>query len=136
MKEKKKEIIEITKEWIEDAEEDLKIAKLLLNISPTKSAVFSQQTAEKILKAFLAFHNVEIPKIHIIEKLIKECMKLDKDFENLLEPETVSLSDYYLKKYPPKRRIISVEEAQKAIEIAEKVKEFVIKKLKEKGLEI
>jgi len=136
MKENRKEVIEITKEWIEDAEEDLKIAKLLVNISPTKSAVFSQQVAEKILKAFLAFHNFRIPKIHIIEKLIKECMKLDKDFENLLEAEIISLSDYYLKKYPPKRRIISVEEARKAIEIAEKVKEFVLKKLKERGLEI
>jgi len=122
MKENKKEIIEITKEWIEDAEEDLKIAKLLVNVSPTKSAVFSQQVAEKILKAFLAFHNVKIPKTHIIEKLIKECMKLEKDFENLLEIEIISLSDYYLKKYPPKRRIISIKEAQKAIEIAEKLK--------------
>ncbi|MEM5821371.1 MAG: HEPN domain-containing protein [Candidatus Aenigmatarchaeota archaeon] len=127
-----KAIKEIVNEWLKDAEEELKAAKTLLRELPEKSAVHAQQAAEKFLKAFLAFHNQLIPKTHVIEILIKKCMKIDEDFSNLLTPEIIILTEYYRARYPPKKLIISQEEAEKAIEIAEKVKNFVLNKLKEK----
>ncbi|MEM5828360.1 MAG: HEPN domain-containing protein [Candidatus Aenigmatarchaeota archaeon] len=125
-----KSIDEITKEWIKDAEEELKAAKTLLNELPEKSAVHAQQAVEKFLKAFLSFHNQPIPKTHVIEILIKKCAKIDNEFSKLLIPEIIVLTEYYRSRYPPKKSIIPIEEAKEAIEIAEKVKEFVMKKLK------
>ena len=120
----------IVKEWIKDAEEELKAAKELLEKLPQKSSVHSQQAAEKFLKAFLAYHNVEILKTHNIERLIKECMKIDKEFQNLLKEEIVILSRYYFSRYPPQLLSVTLEEAEVAFKSALEVKEFVLKKLK------
>ena len=126
----KKEIKEMTLEWIKEAEEDLKFAKEIFERYPKKSAFFAQQAAEKYLKAFLCFHNAEIIKRHEIELLIIACSRIDKEFEKLLETKAPLLTKYYKTRYPPSLISVEKEDAKEAIEIAEKIKEFVLKKLK------
>ncbi|MEM5821001.1 MAG: HEPN domain-containing protein [Candidatus Aenigmatarchaeota archaeon] len=132
-----KEIIDVTKRWIAKADKDLNRARILLDYRDFEGSLFnSQQAAEKFLKAFLVFHNKPIKKTHNIKELIKECSLIDKEFLKLYELRTEILFPLGVKIRYPIDVIVSEEEAKEAIEIAEKVKEFVIKKLKEKGLEI
>ncbi len=87
---------------------------------------------EKLLKAFLLYKKNNYPFVHSINKLIDLCVKIDRDFEYLLKINADFLEDYYTGvRYPPLLRV-SEEEAREAIKIAEKVKEFVLKKLEER----
>ena len=124
------------REWIEKAEHDLKIGKDELK---TKNPVTDmicfhmQQCVEKYLKAFLIYHGKEIKRTHIIEELIKECEKIDPEFKKLFEFEAHILTNYAVEtRYPGAFPCPSLEETKKAVKIAEKVKRFVLKKLKMK----
>jgi len=109
---------ESTRKWVEKAIKDLKIAENLCNQRYYEYACyFSQQSVEKLLKAFLIDNNRPYPRTHDIRELIKLCMKIDESFKYLFEIE----ADYATEtRYP--------EEAKEAIEIAEKVRNFVFKK--------
>jgi len=132
---------EKTKKWIRKAEEDLKVAKDEINtFAPATDMVcyHAQQTIEKVLKAFLIFHNKRFRKTHDISELIELCSEIDKEFENLIEEKEILRLNFYATevRYPEALEYgPDIEEAKEAIEIAEKVKEFVLKKLKEKGYE-
>ena len=57
--------------WLKIAEVDLKSAKGLLKLQIFSTATYHcQQTAEKALKAYLAFKKHRIVKIHDLMKLI------------------------------------------------------------------
>lgn len=61
---------EFTREWIRKAENDFKTAEHLLQGGPDfaeGTAFHSQQAAEKYLKAFLVWHQIEFQKTHDIE---------------------------------------------------------------------
>ncbi len=121
---------EKVKEWIEKAEKDLRAAKILYNEGIHDYTLFHvQQAVEKYLKAFLTLHNIPFRKTHDITYLIEICKKIDKEFETLYR---IGADKLYpigtLVRYPSPYKI-SKEEAKEAIEIAEKVREFVLKKL-------
>ncbi|MEM5820944.1 MAG: HEPN domain-containing protein [Candidatus Aenigmatarchaeota archaeon] len=120
--------------WIEYANEDLEEAKeKLLKKKYRYACYFAQQAAEKFLKAFLIQNDKPFRKTHNILELIEMCKEIDGDFENLKKENVELLTSYAIvSRYPEFEIEISEEEAKEAIEIAEKVKEFVLKKLKEK----
>jgi len=64
------------------------------------------------------------------------CIKIDKEFEYLSKFDLERFKEYATEYRYPSYHEPTLEEAKEAIEIAEKVKEFVIKKLRERGLEI
>ncbi|MEM0480627.1 MAG: HEPN domain-containing protein [Candidatus Aenigmatarchaeota archaeon] len=126
-----------TEEIIKLAEDNLVSAKKVLEIGVNRISCFlAQQAIELFLKAFLTEKNVFNPKkhkTHNLRFLIKECKKLDKDFESLEGLKEIDKISSYavLARYDAKfSEVISEQEAKEAIEIAEKVKEFVLKKLK------
>jgi HEPN domain-containing protein len=123
--------------WIKKANEDLKIALDELNTQdPASSAIcfHAQQCVEKYLKAFLIYNGKPIRKTHNITAIIKDCTDLDKSFEYLFELEADELTKYAVEvRYGEEEYFPSVDEAREAVEIAKKVKEFVLKKLKERG---
>ena len=123
---------ESTGKWVEKAIaiKDLKIAENLCNQGYYEYACyFSQQSVEKLLKAFLIDNNRPYPRTHDIRELIKLCMKIDESFKYLFEINADKLDKYYTGvRYLPLLKV-SEEEAKEAIEIAEKVKDFVLKKL-------
>ncbi|MFH7904075.1 MAG: HEPN domain-containing protein [Candidatus Aenigmatarchaeota archaeon] len=124
-------------EWIEKADTDLRVAKKLFELEEAAwiIAFHSQQAVEKFLKAFLIKNNVKFRKTHDIKELLDLCIQIDKDFEKLKELGIEYLTEYATDIKYPGFYEPSMEEAKEAIEIAEKVKEFVLNKLKEKGLE-
>ena len=125
------------RKWILKADNDLKVAKDELETDePVTDAVcfHAQQCAEKYLKAFLIFNDKEIPCTHDIAYLIALCSELDPDFKNLNRVDVVALTDYAVGiRYPNDFYFPDVEEARSAVEIAEEIKDFVLKKLKKKG---
>ncbi|MEM5830454.1 MAG: HEPN domain-containing protein [Candidatus Aenigmatarchaeota archaeon] len=127
----KKEIIEKVKLWINKAEKDIKLAKLALDNDIFDYSLFhSQQAIEKFLKAFLVFHNKPLRKTHDIEKLIEMCKEIDAEFEKLYDMNIEKFYPIGIEvRYPEFEIEISEQEAKEAVEIAEKVKEFVMKKL-------
>lgn len=125
------------KKWILKAESDLKTGKDEFSTpEPATDTIcfHMQQCVEKYLKAFLIFHGKEIKRHHIVEDHIKECMEIDAEFKKLFDIKAQMLTDFAVEwRYPGEALFPSIEETKEAIEIAEKVKEFVRKKLIEEG---
>ena len=124
------------RKWILKAESDLKIAKDELTMeNPATDAIcfHAQQCAEKYLKAYLVYNNKEIRKTHDIAELIKMCSEIDQEFNKLNREDIVALTDYAVEiRYIDDFYFPSIEEAKFAIELAEEVKNFVLKKLQQK----
>ncbi len=124
---------EIVKNWIQLAKDDLKTARHEMNSEDPvfRSVCFrSQQCVEKFLKAFLTYHDKEIRKNHDITELIKACAEVDNEFEEMPGWNADYLTKYsVVVRYPDEIYFPSRSEAKESIEIAEKVKEFVLDRI-------
>ena len=72
--------------WFKKAENDLRTAEhtMTMNDPPYDTVCFhAQQCAEKYIKGFLTFHEIDFPKTHSIEDLVLSC----KDIVPSLESE-------------------------------------------------
>ncbi len=125
-------IDEYTKKWIVKALEDFRVAKHELSQPEgemaTGAACFHcQQMAEKLLKAFLITKEIDFGKTHDLKFLLKLCSDKDPDFKNL---EVGNLTAYAVDiRYPDEFHIPSIQEVRTCFRIAQKIKDFVIKKL-------
>ncbi|WP_205739159.1 HEPN domain-containing protein [Halocella sp. SP3-1] len=94
---------EIAQEWFELADYDLQSAVFLLKMKPKPLEIMAyhcQQSVEKYLKGFLAFHGGQIKKTHDLIFLNKECQKYDALFKNIID-ECINLTDYGVQvRYP------------------------------------
>jgi HEPN domain-containing protein len=120
--------------WFNKGNNDLIAGKYILTMLDPPADIIcfhSQQSVEKYLKGFLAFHKLEIPRIHELEELISLCEDIDSEFSELHEISS-ELSSYAVDvRYPMEGNYdVTIEEAQRAIDIAEKIKSFVLNKLK------
>ena len=127
--------VDLVKAWIKKAENDLITAQNSLNIKPETPfdtiCFHAQQCAEKYLKAFLVFHDVEFEKTHDLGQLISLAAKADKDFFEIIDLGE-KLTDYAVDiRYPILLEEPTKDEAKEAIETAIKIKEFVISRLNE-----
>jgi HEPN domain-containing protein len=123
---------EKVKLWLIKAFEDYMSIKTLLD-SPlmeyTTSIIcfHSQQMVEKLLKAFLTYHNIQFPRTHLLETLRQICLELDEEFQNL---NFKNLSIYAVEvRYPDEFDIPPIEEANECVEIALQIKDFILNKL-------
>ena len=125
---------EDVKELVESAEEDLGAARIaLVNGLYNTAAFHSHQCVEKLLKAYLLERKGSYPFIHSISRLLHEIIDIDEDFKRLYEIGVYKLDRFYTgTRYPPLLRV-SREEAREALEIAEKARDFVLKRLKVEG---
>ena len=119
------------KDLIESAKEDLKLAREVKRLDIIDMLAFY---LNRLLKSFLRLicylKLINIPLYMISQNLINLCKNVDKTFEFLLKIKADKLDKYYTgSRYPPLLKV-SEEEAEEAIKIAEKVKDFVLKKLK------
>lgn len=126
-------VSEAVNRWCQKAESDLKNANHEIeHDDPALDTVcfHAQQTAEKYLKAFLVFSRKEIPKTHILIRLIKECISVDPTFSELLDLDIDELTEYAVEmRYADDFMMPDRDEARNAIEKAEFVKKFVITKI-------
>ncbi len=122
------------KNWIFITDGDLKTAEDELNVSEpfTNTICFhAQQCVEKYLKAYLTFISKPFGKTHDIAELIELCKENNDEFEYLYEIKANKLTRYAVEvRYPDEFYIPSIEEAQEAVEIAKKVKSFILEKFK------
>ena len=128
---------ETVKNWITKAENDFKIGKDEMQTeNPATDGIcfHMQQCVEKYLKAYLIYHSKAFRKTHDIAELIELCSEIEPEFKELYKTGAVELTDYAVEvRYGDEVYFPTLEEAKEAIEVCEKVKEFVITKLKEKG---
>ncbi len=122
--------------WISYAEEDLGLARFALEMPGSRPyrliAFHAQQCAEKYLKAYLVYHDVDFPFTHEIKKLLNFCgphrwIEELKDAEELT-PYAVTL------RYPGVDEIVTENEAVQAVDIASKVKNTIRKVLTNEGM--
>jgi HEPN domain-containing protein len=126
----------LIKEWLCKAEHDLGMAELAINNKPeyTDSICFHcQQAAEKYLKAYLVSLDMRFEKKHNLDyllDLISEKEKVSEEFYEMLE----KLEDYAVEiRYPDDWFEPELEDAKEAYQIATRVKEYVLTKLKISG---
>lgn len=126
-------IDDYVRKWLVKANGDLKVAENEIKLSSedmvTEAVCFhSQQAVEKLLKAYLVTRNIEFGKTHNLEFLLELCIKQDSRFKDI---NVGNLSFYAVElRYPDEFYTPTAEEARQCIEIARKVNEFVLRKVK------
>jgi len=122
--------------WLEKAWSDLRAAEAILGYyehPPTDTVCYHcHQVAEKSLKAYVIFKTEEHVWTHDLIVLLNECVRFDKEFENLREA-IENLNKYYVEaKYPADVPILfPLDEAKQAKKDAEKILSFVQSKIRE-----
>lgn len=122
----------IIKQWIEYAEEDLRLARHGLKIKkscPYKLIAFhAQQCAEKYLKAFLALKKVDFPYTHNIALLLELCSPYAEWAKEM--PMAAALTQYAVTARYPGKGTVNKKEAVQAVETADYVRKTLKKALK------
>ena len=125
-------IVELAREWMKRAEDDLRMAQIVLVASPPVpwgSAFHAQQAAEKFLKAFLVSHQIEFEKVHLITYLLDLCVGVEPQAESL-RPAAPRLTVFAVDaRYPFPEQEITEEMAREAVQLARQVREFVLERL-------
>jgi HEPN domain-containing protein len=120
------------KNWLFRANEDIAVINTLFESGPelyASSICFhAQQAAEKFLKAFLVFHNIDFPKTHDLDFLLIECKKIDHEGFDI---DLGSLTDLGISlRYPDDFYVPDTGEAVLYRDIALQIKKIVENKIK------
>jgi len=125
---------EIVGLWCLKADNDLKAGKdeLATGNPATDTVCFHmQQCVEKYLKAFLVSNGKEITPTHNLALVIQQCINIDPSFERLKLINVALLTAYAVDlRYPDNFYMPTEPESQKAVGIAEDVRNFVLTKIK------
>ncbi|MBI4596054.1 MAG: HEPN domain-containing protein [Candidatus Tectomicrobia bacterium] len=88
------EILRKVRQWLNFADEDLRLARHALTLStgvPYRLVAYhAQQCAEKCLKAYLVYHRIDFPYTHNISRLLELCGEPASWAESLVEAEELS----------------------------------------------
>ncbi len=123
--------ISIAREWFEYASRDISAAEFLMRMTPVPIEIICyhcQQSAEKSLKAFLAYNSEVIPRVHDLTFLLEKCAAIDKSLKDLHD-EALDLSDYSVVVRYPFAIDLNIEDARKAIKDAQKIKSTIGEKI-------
>jgi len=118
--------------WIEKAEHDFLAAEHAMELAGkglTDIICFhAQQCAEKYIKALLLYRNVTFPKTHDL-RLLLDLVPADVPL-GVPRERVVPLNRYVIEgRYPGDWDPITVEEAQRAVEMAQAVRQAVLRQL-------
>ncbi len=120
--------------WCIKADNDLKTGKDELSTEKpaTDTVCFHmQQCVEKYLKAFLIYRGKEISKTHNLALLLEQGIAVDPSFDTLKGLNAASLTSYAIgARYPDDFYMPTYLESQKAVAIAEDVRNFILSKIK------
>jgi len=127
---------EYVQDWLGKAANDLKIASREMKADdPASDAVcfHFQQAAEKVLKAWLVWHEIQYPPTHNIEVLLAACEKTDPEFEKLRHVE--ALTPYAVEiRYADDFYMPTADEMREAAEMARAAWDFIVAKLEAMGV--
>ena len=120
-------------EWFKKAEEDELSAEALIGAkkgSASTVCFLSQQAVEKLIKGLLIFHRKSFPKVHDLLELESLLVAVEPQIKEY-EKELDLLSTYYIEtRYPGDYPDFTWDDAEEAFEAAQKIKKFVIEKIK------
>jgi HEPN domain-containing protein len=120
----------VVKQWIQRAEADHKAAEILIGTDPVIldiACFHCQQSFEKLLKAYLVYHNVDFPFTHSLELLIELCAEIDEEFNSL---DIKNLTQYAVRmRYPHDSFAPESEEAYYYLKLNEKLKNMVFSRI-------
>ncbi len=109
-------------DWLAKAQQDFKRIKARLNEGDLEDAAFHlQQSVEKCLKAYLLSKGWKLKKIHDLEALLDEAVKVDKlleQFRGLCQQVT---GYYLIERYPMVGENPSSEEIEEAYKQTDKL---------------
>ena len=118
--------------WMERARTDLDAGAHDLAADPPflgDAAFHAQQAVEKVLKAYLAWHDTPFRKTHNLTELGGQCVELEASLEPLLARSS-PLTEYAWKfRYPGDPFSPSPEEVENALDLAETIYEAVLTRL-------
>jgi HEPN domain-containing protein len=126
-----KQITKYAKDWLARADEDIKAAEILLKDRslPNSVCFHCQQAGEKYFKAYLAFQERNVRKVHDLSALLNLCEEMDKSFDDL-QSEADFLDKFYVEtRYPGDYPEFTWQEAERSCEAAKKIKQFVLSKI-------
>jgi HEPN domain-containing protein len=119
---------DLVRKWLAKADEDLNAAKALLSFGTLFFSTIGfhcQQAAEKYLKAFLTWQQIEFPKTHDLSLLLGLISTAAPSLAESLE-EVSGLTSYGVEiRYPADIPEITSEDAVEAVHLAEKVRESI-----------
>lgn len=129
--------IEVLRQWVQKAENDLLNAAQVLKLgkrSPADTVGYhAQQCVEKYLKALLINHELDFPKTHNIAKLIELLPASARP--KLSRDEQLRLTDYAtVTRYPGDYEPPTVTDARVAVRLARRVRAHVRKRLPKTAL--
>lgn len=117
--------------WLNYSMDDLKSAKVLLKENIVNMVCFhSQQAVEKLFKAYIASHSLEIPKTHNLIRLQAICEDLAGEEFDIDTEQIIFLNDVYIdSRYPADFGLLSsgkpgTEDAERAYDAAVKIDSF------------
>jgi HEPN domain-containing protein len=126
-------------QWLLLAEEDLLVAEhtfTLKDVCPFRLVAYhAQQCAEKYLKAYLVFKNIDFPYTHNISLLLE----LSSPFQDWLTSLSVAkeLTFYAISsRYPGDNIDIGTQEARRSIDIAQQVRSVIRETLAQEGFSL
>lgn len=124
--------IELTRQWLEHANRDLRSAEVLLAAEPPlieDASFHCQQAAEKALKAYLVHRCIEFERSHDLIYLLDLCVRHDEAFEQWYE-ESRPLTDHAVRfRYPHPGPAPTLDEGRRSIEVAQRMSGFVLDRL-------
>lgn len=130
--------LEFTREWVQKAEGDFKTASLLLRAGDDhlfQTAFHAQQSAEKYIKAFLVWHQIEFPKSHDIGKLTVLAAQVVPELPEILE-EAKTLTPFGVDyRYPGDYPEVTTADAEAALVLATIVRDEIRNRLPGHSLE-
>jgi len=129
-----KEEIQLIKQWLMFAKENLLSAKALIgeDFTPFHTVCFMcQGSAEKYLKAYLLWQRWILKRTHDLSELLNYCGDYDSSFSHLIS-ECQLLNEYITDgRYPGDLPFNSInkQDAQDAIQAAEQIERWVCNKI-------
>lgn len=124
---RKRDKVDLVKAWLVKARKDLHFAKEALRQGEeyTDVACFhAQQSAEKTLKAYLVWLEIEFPKTHVLEDLLDLIAQKDLSLEGWREGLQI-MTPFAVEIRYPEFSLPSLVEAKQAVETADEVLKFI-----------
>jgi len=126
-------------EWVRYAQTDYDCARKMADLFhpiPIEIVCYHcQQSAEKILKAYVIAKENTLTKTHDLEFLIDQCKQYSQDFDKYEEPCAVLTAYVFTTRYPPSVEMTE-QHMKQALKDTLEILEFTKSKLVELGFEI
>ena len=129
----RKNKLKLVQRWLEKARRDLLTSQRSLQAKEAFTDVVcfhAQQAAEKYLKVYLIWKELNFPKTHALEDLALLAAQSDPDFLELKD-NVATLTPHAVEARYPEFDEPTLTDAREAVTLAKRVKEVVIKRLPE-----